>query len=242
MSSLRAAVETSYGMDDEGKVKLIDNDSAENKPPKASEIKVDETVEMYRNFISRMDEGYNNIDTIGITLKDYSDEFRQRRIDSIYEQMEEDRVSTGNKILNIIDERIDEAKAEQELRVRDTNHQLLISNALEMLKMLDKNATAHQINNIIAPFVEKKDYQTLSIINTFIDNKFPGELINPSSWLNDVEFPTLIVSDEFRHEKMKELFKDIMFSNTAKYMRQQGGLNHEIMIRTIGVECGYYDI
>lgn len=240
MLNLRDAVEESYSIDNDGKVKLIDNDSVENKQLEEKPIKNDETITLYYDFIERLEEAYQRVDTIDFTLKDYSKEYKEKQVDKIWEYMDNDRVETGNKILSIIDARIKKAKSEQELKVRDTRHQLLISNALEMLKMLDKDATAYQINNIIAPFVERNDYQTLSIIKTYLDNKFPGGLLDAK--MEEVDFPTLIVSDEFRHTKMRETFKDLFFSNSAKYMRLQGGLAHEIMIRTTGSECGYYDI
>ncbi len=194
---------------------------------------MDETVKLYHEFLDAYEEVENKIKNINGLYSEYTKEYQAKIIDDLRAELDKKREKVGNQILDIIDERIKNAQDERKLKEHYPNYEMMLNNALSMLKMLEDSITADQANNILAPFIEQEEWQTISIIQTYL-----RKLNLPEGTYSKINFvEETLISEEARHQKMKDVYLDIFFKRSVKYMNSLEGI---VAIQVVGTECGYF--
>lgn len=161
----------------------------------------------------------------------YSDVYKEAEIKRLYSQIEPLKNSTWEEIEKTMDGRVKEAEDRLKLKASSPGHQQMVSNALKMVELVGENMTADQMNNIMAPFVEAEDYQTLSILKTYTDTKLPENA------RSGVEFPDLKTSEVKRHTDMKNLYGQMFNMSTERFLGN--GMGRAIALATVGQANGY---
>ncbi|MFV0516515.1 MAG: hypothetical protein ACK5MV_03900 [Aminipila sp.] len=189
----------------------------------------DIVIQKVDSYIERVELTERKINDIKMNAK-YSDFYKKPEIEKLYEDLDKDREVTWNGIQEIIDSRIIEADKNQKMKINSLEHQQMISNVLKMVELLGISITPEQMNNIIYPFAEAKDYQTLSILERYSDKL-------PEDTFRNVEFPDLKRAEASMHENMKSALQGIFTVPVTQFM--ESGLSTVIALKVAGEANGY---